>query len=388
MDVFGRPIEDVEDKGKIVNSIRCNQLQSLVLPEQLPFMRNQNLPDINFYTYTGSYLSLRTALLLFIGLIVVGVAGLMIIEGYTVTEALYMTIITISTVGYTEVRPLSEPGKLFLSIYIISNIGIFAYTLAVFSYYIIEGAYFKKLHFNFLERKIRHLKDHVIICGYGRYGREAAENFGKHDVPFVIIERDSNSIEEIQSSESRVLYVHDDATHDDVLIQAGIEKASALITALPDDSDNLFTVLSARQLNPKINIISRAKNEKTERKLRLAGADHVVMPDQIGGFYMATLVSKPGAIEFFTWLTNNQASDIAFEELSFKDMPDVCRNKSIHDLRIREATGTNIIGYMKPDGSFEVNPSPNTILREGSAFIVLGTPKQLVQLRNYLQEYS
>jgi voltage-gated potassium channel len=351
-------------------------------------MPNRSLPNISFYTYTGSYLSIRTALWLFAGSIIIGVGGLMVIESYTITEALYMTIITISTVGYTEVRPLSEPGKLFLSIYIVLNIGIFAYTLAVFSYYIIEGAIFKNLHFNFLEKKIRQLKDHVIICGYGRYGREAAENFGKHGVPFVIIERDAKSIEEIQSSESRTLYVHNDATHDEVLIEAGIKRARALITALPDDTDNLFTVLSARQLNPDINIISRAKSDKTERKLRLAGANHVVMPDQIGGFYMATLVSKPGAIEFFTWLTNNQASDIAFEELSFKDMPNPCRNKSINDLKIRQATGTNIIGYMKPDGSFEVNPSPNTILREGSAFIVLGTPQQLVQLRNYLNEYS
>ena len=140
-------------------------------------------------------------------------------------EAVYMTIITISTVGYTEVKPLSEAGQLFTSIYILLNIGVFAYFLAAFSYYVIQGEIFKNMYANLIISKIEKLTDHVILCGFGRYGNEIAQHFEKHLIPFVIIDRNSERIEEIQKSDTKILYIEDDATHDDTLIKAGIKKS-------------------------------------------------------------------------------------------------------------------------------------------------------------------
>lgn len=325
----------------------------------------------------------RIAAALILGEIMLGIAGFTYLQGYNLTQAFYMTIITISTVGYGEVRPLSEAGELFASFLIILNFGIFAYVLSVFSYYVINGEIFKKMHLNIIHKKIDHLQNHVILCGYGRYGREVAQNFLHHNTPFVVVENAPLIIEEIQKSADRILYIQDDATHDEALQQAGIKKAKALITALPDDSDNLFIVLTARQLNPKLNIISRTNSYRSQRKLQLAGADHVIMPEQIGGFYMATLVSKPGATEFFSFITRESESDIEFEEVRFRDLPASCKGKSIKDLHIRRETGTNIIGFKHPSGSYVVNPEPETTLVENSSFIVLGTREQLEALRRH-----
>ncbi len=224
-------------------------------------------------------------------ILISGILGFKLIENYSWSDALYMTIITVSTVGYTEVKPLSEAGKTFTSIFIILNVGVFAYILSVFSYFVIEGEIFKKMHLNLIGTHIKKLSNHVILCGYGRYGKEAATHFQKHGIPFVVIEKNSEKITLIQESNDKILYLQEDATQDESLLEAGIAKAGTLITALSEDSDNVFTVLTARQLNPGIDIISVAKDPKSEKKLLLAGANHVVMPEQIGGFYMATLVT-------------------------------------------------------------------------------------------------
>jgi voltage-gated potassium channel len=255
----------------------------------------------------------------------------------------------------------------------------------VFSYYVIQGEIFKNMHFNLISASIDKLSGHVILCGYGKYGREIALHFHKHEVPFVVIENDPLKIEELQKSEDRILYLEDDATHDEVLVKAGISRASALISSLPDDSDNVFAVLTARQLSPRLTIISRSKDFRSQKKLLMAGANHVVMPEQIGGFYMATLFSKPGAVEFFSYITNEYQSDIGFEEVTYTDLPDDWQGKSLRELHIRQETGSNIIGYKAPDGHYEVNPAPDTVLEKGTSFIVLGNSEQLKELRRYLQ---
>lgn len=342
----------------------------------------------DFYTFSGSFLSPRLALVLFISSLLIGILGFILIEQYTLIEAFYMTVITISTVGYTEVEPLSPSGQLFTSFLIITNIGIFAYSISAFTFFIVEGEIFKRVHLRFLEQKINQLQDHVIICGYGRYGKEVIEIFISHQVPFVVIDRDEEVIEAIRRSDKNILYIQEDATHDETLERAGVDRASALVAAMPDDSSNVFTVLTARQLNPTINIVSRAKDPATQRKLKLAGANHVVMPEQIGGFYMATLVNKPGTISFFSYITSQHGSDIELEEFSYKQMPNHCRGKSIHDLHIRRATGANIIAFKHPDGTYTVNPPPDTVIGPSSSFIVLGSSEQMRDLRKYLEEYE
>ena len=343
---------------------------------------------LNIYSIPSTFLNIRIALGLLLIDMLIGVAGYIIIEGYRFIDAFYMVIITISTVGYTEVEPLSDSGQLFSTFYIVVNIGLFAYLLAVFSNYVIQGEIFKKMHLNLIRNNIEKLSDHVNLCGYGRYGKEISSHFHKQSLSFVVIDQAPEKIEILQKSVEKILYIQDDATLDETLLAAGIDRASALICALSDDSDNVFTVLTARQLNPKITIISRAKDPRSEKKLLLAGANHVVMPENLGGFYMATLVSKPNAVKFFSFITNEYQSDMGFEEISFQDAPDPCKHRSIKDLKIREYTGVNIIGFKTSKGHYTVNPSPDTVLVPDSSFIVLGDHTQLKKLRAYLEDFE
>ncbi len=338
----------------------------------------------SIHTVPSTFLSIQIAIALFITELLVGTLGFMLIEHYTVLEAFYMTVITVATVGYTEVRPLDTGGKLFVSIFIMLNIGTFAYILAAFTYYVVEGEIFKNMHTNWIAENIKHLSNHVILCGYGRYGKEIAAHLQKAKIPFVVIDNDTEEIEAIQKSEAKILYVQDDATHDEALQTAGIQRARALISALPDDINNVYTVLTARQLNKRIIIISRVASQKSEKKLKLAGANEVVMPEQIGGFYMATLITKPGAVGFFSFITNEYESDIGFEEIKYESAPFRCQNKSIQELHLRRETGVNIIGFKTTTGKYIVNPGPETVLVPNSSFIVLGDHVQLEKLHKML----
>ena len=337
----------------------------------------------NRFALPKNFLSLRLALWLLIGDLAFGIVGFSALEQYNLLDAFYMTIITISTVGFTEVHPLSPGGRIFTSGLILLNIGIISYILAVFSYYIIQGEFFKNLHHLMIEKQISKMQDHIILCGYGRYGKEISQHFYDHGLPFVIIEQDESKIDLLRKGDEKTLYIQEDATHDEALVEAGIGRAKAIISALPDDSDNLFIVLSARQLNPRIKIISRAKDPKSQKKLFKSGVNHVVMPEQIGGFYMATLVSKPGAVEFFSFITNEYQSDIGFEEIAYDSVPAKWHGRSIADLHLRRETGANIIGFKNPMGRYLVNPDPDTVFVPGSSFIILGSQGQLEAVRTF-----
>lgn len=330
-------------------------------------------------------MSVRIAIGSVLFIVLLGVIGFMGLEGYTLAEAFYMTMITISTVGFTEVRPLHTQGQLFASFLIILNIGVFAYALAVFSYFIVEGKIFKNIFTAMINQQISELDNHVIVCGFGRYGREISEHFFAHNQPFVVIEENPDKIEMMRQSERKILFIEADATTDEALLAAGIKKAGCFVTALPGDAENVFTVLTARQLNPDLNIISRSVNSKSIKKLELAGANHVVTPEQIGGFYMAMLVSKPGAIEFFSFLTSKYEGDINFEEIAFDDLPEGMKHKAIKDLHLRQHSGANIIGYRNGEGKYTVNPAPEIKLTPGTSFIVLGDGEQLEKMKNYFE---
>jgi len=332
------------------------------------------------YSVPSSILSIRIAALLLIADFTIGMGYYVLFAGYSLVDAFYMIVITVSTVGFEEVRQLDNSAKLFTSFYILLNLGLFAYLLSTFTYYIIQGEIFKKMHLNFIRDRISDLKDHIIICGYGRYGREIAVHFQKHSIPFVIIDNGAETIEYLQQSEGKILYIEGDATHDEVLLDAGIRQAKAIIAALPDDSDNVFTVLTANQLNPKINIISRAKDSRSSKKLQLAGANHVIMPEQIGGFYMATLVTKPDSVEFFSFISNEYKTDVGFEEITYEEAPKHCQDRSIREIDLRQETGVNIIGFKDAFGNYIVNPQPDATLVPGSSLIVLGNREQLDKL--------
>lgn len=340
---------------------------------------------LNIYKVPSSFLSLRVGLALLIADLFLGIFGFMLLEEYGLIDALYMTIITLSTVGFAEVQPLSALGRLFTSILILINMGVFAYVLSVFSYYVIQGELFKKMHFNVVKDSIDKLNGHVILCGYGKYGYETAIHLLQHELPFVIIDQDPNKIDKIQQDNKKLLYLEGDAAQDEILEKAGIKRADALITTLPDDSDNVFVVMTARHLSSKLNIISRARDMRSKDKLTLAGANHVVMPEQIGGFYMSTLVDKPGAVEFFAFMSNEQASGFGFEEIPFECLPSSQQGLSLAELDIRKQTGCNVIGYKSSNGRYEVNPPPGIVLDRGASFIALGNDNQLARLRTYFE---
>lgn len=310
--------------------------------------------------------------------------GLVLIESYTLIDAFYMAVITISTVGFGEVEPLSEGGRLFMAIMIIINIGVVAYALAAFSYYVIEGKIFELMERNYMQARVDSLKGHTIICGFGRYGREVARHLIEHGQPFVVIEENLEKFDTPEFEHVEILYVDGDATHDEALVEAGIDRSTSLITSLNDDSDNLFIVLSAKELNPELRIVSSAHSKRSREKLRRAGASHVILPEQIGGFYMATLISKPGAVEFFSYVTNELDSDIGFEEIRYDQLPAAMQGKSIQHLNLREKSGVNVIGHRLGTGKYDVNPGPGTVLEPGASFITVGSQPQIIALRKYL----
>ncbi len=317
----------------------------------------------------------RAAFLLFLVLLT-GTLGYHYIEKFTWIDSLYMTMITITTIGFGEVRPLDFEGKLFTIVLITFSILVYAYSFTILSEFMLEGHFFKNLNRRRMKNKIAKLSGHTVLIGLGKHGKEAYKNLKQNRRSVVVVEKDPSKIEDME--EKLDYYLEGDATKDDVLLAAGIRNASVLISTLPDDADNLFIILSARQLHPGIKIITLATNENTERKLKLAGADHVVMTYRIGGEYMASLVTSPELINFLRLLSvENPEHEHLIEKIDVKELPEEYRNKTIADLDLRRKTGVTIIGFKTPEGQYIINPPADTVLIEGASIIVLGQPEQI-----------
>jgi len=290
-----------------------------------------------------------------------------------------MTIITVATVGFTEVHPLSDAGRIFTSFLIITSFGTFAYAITSITRYILDGEFREYLKLKRLTTELEKLQDHVIICGYGRNGKQAARVLKNHGQRFVVIEQKDEPTQTM-SEKYPHLVIKGDSTQDEILLQAGIQRARAIITTLPVDADNLFIVLTARTLNPKLNIISRASNDNSDKKLKVAGADHVIMPDMVGGAHMASLVMKPDVVEFIDYITGVSV-DINLEEITFEKLPESLQNKTIRELEVRNKSGANIIGFKTAQGEYIINPSPETMLIPNAKLFVLGTSEQIKKLK-------
>lgn len=288
-----------------------------------------------------------------------------------------MTIITVSTVGFSEVRPADDHTKIFTILLIVSSLFILAFAVSVVTEYLLARSTYNIVKNRRMKKKIDSLKNHVIICGYGRNGKQAAEKLRAYKKPFVVIEK---SEEIAQQLDEDILYIVGNAAEDETLLSAGLENAECLIAALPDDAANLFIVLSARQLNRQLKIISRASNETSLKKLKLAGADKTVMPDKIGGDHMAAMVVLPDLVDFMDKLTFEGKTTINLEEISIDAISKDRKIMSILDLDIRKRTGCNVIGYIKPDGEYIINPESTQLLESQSKLIVLGRPEQITKL--------
>ena len=320
-----------------------------------------------------------TALSLLFLIILVGTFGYVYIAEYGWIDALYMTVITISTVGFKEVQPLDFDAKIFTIFLIITSITIFGYIVSVITDYIANNKFIEELKFKQVQKKIQRLENHTIVCGFGRNGKQAMARLKSYKRGCVIIESDPELIEEIELA-GEMLYIKGDATSDDVLLSAGIERASSLITTLPSDADNLYVVLSARQLNGECTIVSRASIDTSNRKLKVAGADNVIMPDKIGGAHMASLVVTPDIIEFIDRLSIEGESSSNLEELVIENLPIEYKNKSILDLDLRKRTGCTVIGFKTPGKEYVINPDASTKLVPKSKLIVIGNPEEIQKL--------
>lgn len=317
------------------------------------------------------------ALFLVLIVLVFGVMGYRFISNYSWIDAFYMTIITVTTVGFSEVRPMEAEGKIFTVILIVTSVVIVGFAISVITEYILSRNSLQLLKKKKVKNIIENLSNHVIVCGYGRNGMQAAQRLKAYKKPFVVIERDKEILEKYEDD---VLFVEGDANDDDVLNTAGISRAQYLITALPDDAANLFVVLSARQLNKDLFIISRASLINSQKKLLLAGANKVIMPDKIGGDHMASLVVMPDLITFMDKLSMEGEHTINLEEVAIEDFADQVDCNSLRDLDLRKKTGCTIIGYISPGGDYIINPEADLQLLPKSKVIVLGRPEQIRKL--------
>ena len=320
------------------------------------------------------------AVFLLLAVLAFGIVGFRIISDYKWIDALYMTVITITTVGFGEVMPLDDESKVFTIFLILVSLIVVGYAISIITEYILSKNNVEELKQKKMQKLIDSFKDHVIICGYGRNGKQAARKLAAHKRPFVIIEKDKSVIERLKFDE--VPYVIGNANEDEVLLQAGVDRASCFISALPNDADNLFVVLSTRQMNKDINIISRASQESSYEKLKFAGANNVILPDKIGGDHMASLVVVPGLMEFLDNLSIVGKSNINIEEVAVEKLYNTKEAKTIKDLDLRRRTGCTVIGYKDEKGEYIVNPEADLKLASNSKIIVLGKPDQIEYLNS------
>ncbi len=313
-----------------------------------------------------------------------GVIGFMIVENLSFFDAVYMTVITITTIGYGEVKPLSHNGRVFNIVFIITSFTTITIALAWLTRYIASGEMFIYLKNRKLMKMLENLNNHVIVCGFGRNGQQAAKTLKSHKLPFVAIDYREKNIDDFLKNDSSLIYIKGDATDDALLVQAGIDRAKGLICALPTDADNVFVVLSARALNPKIQIISRSAQASSIAKLKKAGADNVIMPDRIAGTHMATLLSKPDVIEFIDYLSGEEGESINIESVAYEQLHISIQNSTLKEVMEWEKTGMTCIGVKDKDGKFIISPSEDTLISPGMKVIVLGSKEQIRKMKHNL----
>jgi voltage-gated potassium channel len=312
--------------------------------------------------------------------IIISTLGYMLIEHWRLLDAFFMTLITVSTVGYREVHPLSDAGRLFTLFVIFFGVGTLFYTLAVGVEAMIEGHISGVIAKARFMKQLSRLKDHYILCGYGRVGEEIAKEMAKHKVNFVLVEKDTENIS--KALDEGVMALRGSATEDDILLEAGIKRAKGLLTALSSDADNVFVTLTAKTLNPDIFVVARGEEEESTRKLMNAGADRVVSPYTIGGRRMASLLVKPLVTDYIEMVvTKGKKVEFELEEIVLdKSSPLV--GKTISEARIRDETGVLILALQR-DGELNNNPSATTKMEDGDILLAIGTSEHLGSLAKY-----
>lgn len=326
----------------------------------------------------------RIAIAVFVAvfIVMIGSFGFVYLEDYSFIEALYMTVITVSNVGFNEVRPLSSQGMIFTLILIITSIGTFAYAISAITTYFVAGEYKDVYKTRKLKQKIEALENHVIVCGYGRVGEKACAELWAKNHSVVVIENCEEKVKFLLE-EKKALVVFGNASQDERLIEAGLKKAKAIISTLPSDAENIYAVLAVREINPNIKVISRASRPASVKKLRTAGADNVIMPDTVGGAHMASLVATPDVMDFLDHVCIQGKGAINLEEIDVRDLPEDFKVPTLGELDASNEIGINVIGIKNAKGEFLINPGPSTKLDNACKLFVLGNASQ-IQLLNKL----
>ena len=315
-------------------------------------------------------------------IVVVGILGYMFIEKWTVLDSIYMVVITLFTVGFQEVHPLSQAGKIFTIFIIVGGVGSAIYAAGQVMEIFIEGemsGYRKRRN---MDKKIKEMKDHYVISGFGRVGHQVAQVFETSHVPFVVIDPKKESRDELEAKGVPVLI--GDATDDTVLMAAGIQRAKCLIACSDSDVVNVYVTLSARQLNPSLNIVARASLKDTEKKMTMAGANRVISPYFISGVRMAAMATQPVAIDFLDLVTHGGLLDFSLFQVTIPTGSPL-NGKSIAQADIENASGALVLAIRKSDGSFNLHPKQASQIDTSDVLVVLGTQEQVDLLQRMVQ---
>ncbi|MDL1969658.1 MAG: potassium channel protein [Candidatus Desulfofervidaceae bacterium] len=317
-------------------------------------------------------------------LVITGTIGYLLIEHWSLLDAFYMTIITLSTVGFGEVHPLSSHGQVFTTCLIISGIGVIAYMVGSVVQFVVEGQLKKLLEKRVMKKKIEKMKNHYIVCGYGRIGREVCKELKRHKKPFIVIERDATLIPDIEAHD--LLYVYGEATEDEILLKARVQQALALIATVGSDADNVYVVLTARELNPNLQIVARAEKEEAINKLRRAGANKIIAPYTVAARKIAYTVTHPLVTDFIE-LAVYKGFDLQLGEIPIGMKAEI-KDVSLKDSGLREKFDIIVVAIRKASGEMLFNPSPNTVISPRDILVVLGKPDKLRQLEKVMDSDS
>lgn len=317
------------------------------------------------------------AVALLAGVIVVGTLGYMTFEHWSFVDSMFMTVITVGTVGFGEVHPLDRTGQLFTIALILAGVGALGFAFGQFIEFLVEGHLGNLLEGRRMEKRIEALCGHTIVAGMGRVGSVVARALAEENAPFVVVDLAAESGD--PAREAGWAFVQGDATEEDVLRTAGIERANSIVTALSADAENLFVTVTARALNPDIFIVARSSHETTEAKLVNAGANRTITPNVIGGRRMASMVLNPTVSDYLEIVTSGAGVEFRLQELVLG--PGSCfAGRSIAESRIRDTTGAQVVAVVKTDGTVDANPDPASVLQVGERLVVLGTPEQVATL--------
>jgi len=321
-------------------------------------------------------------MLVLLALVSLGVTGFMTIEGWSLLDALYMTIITLGTVGFKEVHDLSSYGKLFTITLIVFGVSVLGYIVGSLAQIMFEGQIQRIIGRKKVEKRIDSLTDHYIICGFGRIGQLICKEFAAKPIPFLVLEKQPEAHEKLHHEE--YLHLRGDATEDETLLRAGIKRAKGLISVVTSDTENVYITLTARGLNPDLYILARSGEEGSEIKLRRAGANKVISPYVIGGSRMAQAILRPNVVDFIEIATAREHLELQMEELSIP-ASSVFVGENLISSGFRKETGTIIVGIKKRNGTMVFNPESHSKMEAGDTLIVLGHPDAILKLEELIK---